>query len=113
MKSLYEYLSSERGLENGISNTEARLVYRINALPLRIFELQQNFGAKIDKSSARKIRPAVPTSATASSFRATTKQGRPSSMTKDATDREAKLSDIVVLAHTGKSAGTSAIRSSE
>ncbi|UIY32566.1 hypothetical protein LZK73_28640 (plasmid) [Neorhizobium galegae] len=113
MKSLYEYLSSERGLENGISNTEARLVYRINALPLRIFELQQNFGAKIDKSLREEDPTGRPYFRYCLVLPRDNEAGRPSSMTKDATDREAKLSDIVVLAHTGKSAGTSAIRSSE
>ncbi|QIG74619.1 hypothetical protein EVC11_037 [Rhizobium phage RHph_I20] len=52
---LYNFLSSARGLDKGISDMEARLVYRIMALPRRIADLKEEFGCQIDK--LRKIDP--------------------------------------------------------
>lgn len=55
LRVLYNYLASERGLDKGISDMEARLVHRINALPRRIADLTEKFGCKIEK--LRKVDP--------------------------------------------------------
>ncbi len=52
---LYKFMASPRGLDKGISDMEARLVYRIMALPRRIADLREEFGCQIDK--LRKIDP--------------------------------------------------------
>lgn len=49
LRTLYTFLASERGLDKGISDMEARLIYRINALPRRISDLRERFGCTIDK----------------------------------------------------------------
>lgn len=49
LRQLYRHLSSAQGLDKGISDMEARCVYRINALPRRIRDLIEQFGVQIDK----------------------------------------------------------------
>ena len=55
LRTLYKFLTSDRGLDKGISDMEARMVYRINALPRRMSDLQQRFGCTIEK--LRKLDP--------------------------------------------------------
>lgn len=49
LRTLFKHMSSPRGLKNGISDMEARLVHRINALPRRISDLTERFGVPIRK----------------------------------------------------------------
>lgn len=55
LKTLYKFLASNKGLDKGISDMEARLVLRINALPRRLADLKQEFGCQFDK--LRKVDP--------------------------------------------------------
>ena len=49
LRTIYKHLTSPKGLDKGLSDMEARMVYRINALPRRISDLEAEFGVRIDR----------------------------------------------------------------
>lgn len=49
IKTIYKHLTSPKGLDKGLSDMEARMVYRINALPRRISDLEAEYGVTVER----------------------------------------------------------------
>lgn len=49
LRAIYKHLTSAKGLDKGLSDMEARMVYRVNALPRRISDLEVEYGVTIDR----------------------------------------------------------------
>jgi len=49
LRTIYKHLTSPKGLDKGLSDMEARMVYRINALPRRVSDLEAEYGVTIDR----------------------------------------------------------------